>query len=129
MAWRLALSVLLVACAGNDDTTTRDPITPAADAGVEAMTAWSDAEKCENMCQRYCVKRYMCDGSEIDACRMAIDEADGGTCEERAPLFEDIAESRVRACIDAVEAMTCTAFLHMYDTGEGVPSPCHGILI
>jgi len=100
----------------------------AAVAVPDAAVAWSNTEKCENMCQSYCVHKYMCDGSSIDECRMAIDEADGGTCEERAGLFKDIPQSQVEACIDAIEAMTCPEFLNMYNTGEGVPAPCHGIL-
>ena len=35
---------------------------------------------------------------------------------------------QVQGCIDAIEAMSCTDFLHMYNTGEGVPAICKGIL-
>jgi hypothetical protein len=107
----------------------RPPSPDARPPDAAPAAAWSDAEKCENMCQSYCVHKYMCDRSSIDACRMAIDDADGGTCQQRAGLFEDIPQSQVEACIDAIEAMTCPDFLHMYNTGEGVPAPCHGILI
>jgi hypothetical protein len=92
-------------------------------------TAWSDAEKCEHMCQSYCVHKHMCDASPVDACRMDIDAADGGTCAERAHLFRNVAQAQVEACIAAIEAMSCTAFLRMYSTGEGVPDVCRGILI
>jgi hypothetical protein len=80
------------------------------------------------MCQTYCVHKYMCDGSDVDECRMAIDEADGGTCAERAYMFEDISQARVQACIDAIREMSCPDFLHMYNTGRGIPSECYGIL-
>jgi hypothetical protein len=59
---------------------------------------------------------------------MAIDEADGGTCAERADLFDDISESQVRECIEAIEAMSCSQFLDMFNTGDDVPEECEGIL-
>jgi hypothetical protein len=113
--WNLAFLVLLAGCAGSSP----DPAAPA---------AWTDQEKCENICQSYCVHKSGCDGSSIPACRMAIDHADGGTCVVRARLFRDIAEEQVQECIDAVDAMSCPAFLDMYDTGANVPAPCAGIL-
>jgi hypothetical protein len=94
-----------------------------------APRAWTDERKCEEMCQSYCVHLYMCNGSDVDECRMAIDEADGGTCEERAELFEDISQERVERCIAEIEAMSCEEFLRMYNTGRGVPDRCEGILI
>jgi hypothetical protein len=90
---------------------------------------WSDAVKCENMCQSYCVHKYMCDGSDIGACRMAIDEADGGTCTQRAHLFSDLSQGQVEACISAIEEMSCRAFVYMFNTGDGVPKACVGIII
>jgi hypothetical protein len=137
---RLLLAVLLGylgACSGEDQVTRTPGLLPPPDAGVadvattppDAAPPWSDATKCENLCQRYCVHKHMCDGSSIDTCRMAIDEADGGTCAERADLFRDIPQAQVEACIDAIEAMSCPAFLRMFNTGEGVPPVCHGILI
>ena len=126
----------LAACAG-DEITRPDPVVPGADAGTEVTDAfpdapvavWSDAEKCENMCQAYCVHKSMCDGSSVDACRMTLDEENGGTCQQRAGLFDEVPQSQVQACIDAIAAMSCPAFLHLYDTGEGMPPPCDGILI
>jgi hypothetical protein len=103
------------------------PPPPKADA-APPPAAWTDQQKCENMCQSYCVHRYNCDGTPITECRMAIDDADGGTCVQRAYLFSDISESQVQACIDAINAMSCTDFERMYNTGAGMPTSCKGIL-
>ncbi len=81
------------------------------------------------MCQAYCVHKYMCDGSSIEECRMAIDEDEGGTCPERDDMFENVEQHEVEACIEAIQDMSCPAFLRMFNTGMGVPQPCHGILI
>lgn len=104
------------------------PPPPRVDAAPPPPGPWSNTQKCENMCQSYCVHLYNCDGSSIEECRMAIDMADGGTCDQRANLFADIPQAQVEACIADIDAMSCPDFLHMYNTGEGVPSSCHGIL-
>jgi hypothetical protein len=105
-----------------------DAAPPRPDAAPPPPPPWTDFEKCENMCQSYCLHKSTCDGSSVAQCRMHINDADGGTCEERAYLFANIPQSHVEACIDAVDAMSCPAFLHMYNTGQGIPAPCVGIL-
>lgn len=123
MRLRVLLGVLLVlGCGGGGDERPASP-----DATV-AAGPWNDRQKCEHMCQAYCVHKSMCDGSEVADCREALDESDGGTCAERAELFAEITQQRVEACIAVVEAMSCPAFLHMYNYGTGVPSECNGIL-
>jgi hypothetical protein len=117
MPARFAILALLGACAGSS-----------ADS-VDAAAPWSDSQKCANMCQSYCLHKNMCDNSSIEACRMALDHADGGTCVERANLFHPIPQQQVEDCIAAVQAMGCVDFLRMYDTGTGVPASCQGILI
>ena len=98
------------------------------DAPGPLAAAWSDGEKCANMCHNYCVHLNACNGTDVAACRMAIDHADGGDCTVRAVEFAKMPQSVVQACIDATNAMTCAQFLAMYNTGEGVPAPCVGIL-
>jgi len=130
---------LVAACSGVDEplpephpgriVPARDGGTAAQDGGAPEPTRWTNVEKCNNMCESYCVKRELCDGTPIEECRMAIDDADGGTCAERADLFADIPESQVRACIAAINEMTCPEFVRMINTGESVPQPCHGILV
>jgi len=120
MKARLILSMLfLLGCAAADGTDVAPPPPP---------KSWSDQQKCENMCQGYCVQRQMCDGTSVDRCRMTIDQADGGTCARRAHLFENLSEQEVQACIDAIAAMACPDFLYMYSTGRGIPGACEGIL-
>jgi hypothetical protein len=114
---RITVLLLLTACAGSEVS-----------APAEQEAVWSDAEKCDHMCMAYCVRENMCDGGAILACRMALDHADGGTCMERAKLFTPVPQAQVEACIDAIDAMTCPAFLELYDSGKGVPAPCVGIL-
>lgn len=116
------LAILLAGCSGGGEpgtTTDPEPQTP----GV-----WSNAQKCEHVCAAYCAVRGRCDGTSHDQCRMELDEADGGTCAERAALFDEVEQTQVQRCIDAVAAMSCDAFEEMFDTGKGVPEACRGIL-
>jgi hypothetical protein len=89
---------------------------------------WSNVTKCERMCGSYCMRRFVCANVPLEKCRMAIDDAEGGTCEERGDEFRKVSQEKVQACIDAIEAMSCTDFMRMFNTGSGVPAPCHGIL-
>lgn len=95
------------------------PVTPA---------SWTNVQKCEHVCAAYCGVRERCDGTAHDVCRMELDEADGGTCAERAGLFDEVPQDQVERCIEAVKAMSCEAFERMFNTGAGVPAECDGIL-
>jgi len=80
------------------------------------------------MCANYCMKRYLCDGTDPEVCRAAIDADNGGPCESRGDTFAGISEDQVQACIDALQGMSCGAFVTMFNTGTGIPAACQGIL-
>ena len=105
------------------------PPEPAPDAHPPTSgTTWSDVDKCNQMCGAYCMKRYLCDGTAESTCRAAIDADNGGPCESRGDTFAQFSQERVESCIDSIQAMSCSAFLDMFNTGSGVPSACQGIL-
>lgn len=122
MAPRIAcfLAVILCACGGGTSG-------PDTDGGPATPAVWTNVDKCNQVCGAYCAVRQRCDGTPRDVCRMDIDDANGGTCTERAPLFDEVSQEQVQRCMAALAQLSCAQFERMFNTGEGVPAECQGI--